>query len=97
MITTSKCMSFTSNSEGGEYYHTLSYYEMPDHAHEVGIWDTSGSLKTDPWEFMTIYGSHYSDGQSHNVNSVHTNGSGGNIPHNNVQPYLVVFFWRRVK
>ena len=35
--------------------------------------------------------------QSHNVNSIHTNGSGGNIPHNNVQPYLVVFFWRRVK
>ena len=93
----STSMSFTTNSEGGEYYHTLSYSEMPAHAHEVGIWDTPGSLKTNPWEFMTIYGSHHSDGQSHNVNSVHTNGSGGNIPHNNVQPYLVVFFWRRVK
>ena len=93
----STSMSFTTNSEGGEYYHTLSYSEMPAHAHEVGIWDSSGSLKTSPWEFMTIYGSHHSDGQSHNVNSIHTNGSGGNIPHNNVQPYLVVFFWRRVK
>lgn len=93
----STSMSFTSNSEGGEYYHTLSYSEMPAHAHEVGIWDTSGSLKTNPWEFMTIYGSYHSDSQSHNVNSIHTNGSGGNIPHNNVQPYLVVFFWRRVK
>lgn len=93
----STSMSFTTNSEGGEYYHTLSYSEMPVHAHEVGIWDSSGSLKTSPWEFMTIYGSHHSDGQSHNVNSIHTNGSGGNIPHNNVQPYLVVFFWRRVK
>lgn len=90
-------MSFAPNSVGGEYYHTLSYSEMPAHAHEVGIWDTSGSLKTNPWEFMTIYGSHHSDGQSHNVNSVHTNESGGNIPHNNVQPYLVVFFWRRIK
>lgn len=93
----STSMSFTSNSTSGEYYHTLSYSEMPVHAHEVGIWDTSGSLKTNPWEFMTIYGSHHSDGQSHNVNSIHTNGSGGNIPHNNVQPFLVVFFWRRVK
>ena len=91
------CMSFTSNSEGGEYYHTLSYSEMPAHAHEVGIWGTSGVLITTPWEFMTINGSHHSDGQSHNVNSIHTNGSGNNIPHNNVQPYLVVFFWRRVK
>ncbi|MCB8642619.1 hypothetical protein LJE08_13760, partial [Holdemanella sp. DFI.5.55] len=90
-------MSFTSNSTGGEYYHTLSFSEMPAHGHEIGIWDSSGSLKTSPWEFMTIYGSHHSDGQSHNVNSIHTNGSGNNIPHNNVQPYLVVFFWRRVK
>ena len=90
-------MSFTTNSEGGEYYHTLSYSEMPAHAHEVGIWGTSGVLTTTPWEFMTINGSHHSDGQSHNVNSIHTNGSGNNIPHNNVQPYLVVFFWRRVK
>lgn len=93
----STSMSFTTNSEGGEYYHTLSYSEMPAHAHEVGIWGTSGVLTTTPWEFMAINGSHHSDGQSHNVNSIHTNGSGGNIPHNNVQPYLVVFFWRRVK
>ena len=93
----STSMSFTTNSEGGEYYHTLSYSEMPAHAHEVGIWGTSGVLTTTPWEFMTINGSHHSDGQSHNVNSIHTNGSGNNIPHNNVQPYLVVFFWRRVK
>lgn len=90
-------MSFTTGATGGEYNHTLSYSEMPDHGHEIGIWDSSGSLKTSPWEFMTIYGSHHSDGQSHNVNSIHTNGSGNNIPHNNVQPYLVVFFWRRVK
>lgn len=93
----STSMSFTTGSVGGEYYHQLAYSEMPAHGHEIGIWDTSGSLKTSPWEFMTIYGSHHSDGQSHNVNSVHINGSGDNIPHNNVQPYLVVFFWRRVK
>lgn len=93
----STSMSFTSNSEGGEYYHTLSYSEMPAHAHEVGIWGTSGVLETTPWEFMTIQGSHYADNQSHNVNSIHTNGSGNGMPHKNIQPYLVVFFWRRVK
>ena len=93
----STSMSFTSNSTGGEYYHTLSFSEMPAHGHEVGIWNSSGPLKTDPLEFMTIYGSHHSDGQSHNVNSVHTNASGSGTPHANIQPYLVVFFWRRVK
>lgn len=91
----STSMSFTSNSTGGEYYHTLSFSEMPAHGHEIGIWGTSGTLKTDAWEFMTIQGSHYSDNKSHNVNSIHTNASGSGTPHANIQPYLVVFFWRR--
>ena len=93
----STSMSFTSNSTGGEYYHTLSFSEMPAHGHEIGIWGTSGTLKTDAWEFMTIQGSHYSDNKSHNVNSIHTNASGSGTPHANIQSYLVVFFWRRVK
>ena len=92
----STSMSFTSNSTGGEYYHTLSFSEMPAHGHEIGIWGTSGALKTDAWEFMTIQGSHYSDNKSHNVNSIHTNASGSGTPHANIQPYLVVFFWRRI-
>lgn len=91
----STSMSFTSNSTGGEYYHTLSFSEMPAHGHEIGIWGTSGTLKTDAWEFMTIQGSHYSDNKSYNVNSIHTNASGSGTPHANIQPYLVVFFWRR--
>lgn len=95
MTTTSKCMSFTSNSTGGEYHHALSFFEMPAHGHEIGIWGTSGALKTNAWEFMTIQGSHYSDNKSHNVNSIHTNASGSGTPHNNLQPYIVVFFWRR--
>lgn len=92
----STSMSFTSNSTGGEYYHTLSFSEMPAHGHEIGIWGTSGALKTDAWEFMTIQGSYYSDNKSHNVNSIHTNASGSGTPHANIQPYLVVFFWRRI-
>lgn len=92
----STSMSFTSNSEGGEYYHTLSYSEMPAHGHEIGIWGTSGGLKTSAWEFMTINGSYYADSNSHNVNSIHTSASGSGIPHGNIQPYLVVYFWRRI-
>ena len=90
-------MSFTTGATGGEYYHTLSFSEMPAHGHEIGIWGTSGALKTNAWEFMTIQGSHYSDNKSHNVNSIHTNASGSGTPHANIQPYLVVFFWRRIK
>ena len=90
-------MSFATNFVGGEYYHTLSYSEMPVHGHEIGIWGTSGVLKTSAWEFMTTNGSHYADNNSHNVNSIHTNTSGKGVPHANIQPYQIVFFWKRIK
>lgn len=92
----STSMSFTSNSTGGEYYHTLLFSEMPAHGHEIGIWGTSGTLKTYAWEFMTIQGSHYSDNKSHNVNSIHTNASGSGTPHANIQPYVTTYFWKRI-
>ena len=90
-------MSFTTGSVGGEYYHQLAYSEMPAHAHEIGLWGQNGVLKTGAWEFMATQGSYYVDGNSHNVNSVHTNASGSGIPHMNIQPFLVVFFWHRIK
>ena len=91
----STSMSFTTGSVGGEYYHELAYSEMPAHVHEIGVWGTSGTLKTGAWEFMTIQGSHYADGNSHNVNSIHTNASGSGIPHANIQPYVTTYFWKR--
>ena len=43
------------------YQNHLYEYYLPAHAHEVGIWGTSGVLTTTPWEFMTINGSHHCD------------------------------------
>ena len=94
-------MSFTSNSTGGEYRHSLSEVEMPQHAHYeymmVKGYEGWPDVDVDQYGVMIDYTSSNYVLPNQKVKATFTNGSGGNIPHNNVQPYLVVFFWRRVK
>ena len=103
MITTSKCMSFTANQVGGEYKHLLSLNEMPSHAHKPYEWDiiTAQGGNTGFYN-MTYLGDNNRTGVFNPfIHDYDKNryGSyvGNDIPHNNIQPYLVVFFWRRVK
>lgn len=88
-------MSFTSGSTGGEYRHLLTKNEMPSHCHTTikGKDDGTTPNISDPYvtyqsETSTPIGSYY---------SAHTRDEGGNESHNNIQPYLTVFFWRRIK
>lgn len=103
MTTTSKCMSFTANQVGGEYKHLLSLNEMPSHAHKPHDWDiiTAQGGNTGFYN-MTYLGDNNRTGVFNPfIHDYDKNryGSyvGNDIPHNNVQPYLVVFFWRRIK
>ena len=94
-------MSFTANQVGGEYKHLLSLDEMPSHAH-----------KPHDWDIVTSQGGntgHYSVPYQDNPTGVFNPFSydkdkerygsyvGNNIPHNNIQPYVVVYFWKRIK
>ena len=70
---------------GGEKNHTLKESEMPKHTHGVCV--TSGSYATyngsgNTW--LTIY------------NNGYTGYAGDGGSHNNLQPYVVVYRWRRV-
>jgi len=100
-------MSFTSKSVGGEYNHLLTENEMPIHRHYEYIF-----VKGYPdWPVVDVnaYGvmidfatsNYVAPNQSVNATDTntfaHTEFAGGNTEHNNMQPYLVVFFWRRVK
>lgn len=103
----STSMSFTTNNTGGEYKHQLSYYEMPGHVHnEYAMvegytgWDTFTPL---PYSMLFRFdGGDYRE----NVSQCHvarvplntfTSTEGGSQSHNNVQPYIVTYFWRRTR
>lgn len=85
------CMSFTANSTGGEYYHTLTNSEMPKHRH--AIQSTSGelSISNKLYPFQIIQ----EEGQYMDTNACLS--QGGNAAHNNIQPYVTTFFWKRTK
>ena len=82
--------SFTAGSTGGEYEHTLTINEMPSHTHTVTDWyfernkgDQLGNTHGDE-----LLGNTYT--------TETTSASGSGRAHNNMQPYVVVYMWRRV-
>ena len=82
--------SFTAGSTGGEYTHTLTTNEMPPHNHSSVMHNTDGA------------GHNYLNLESADPGTGLTTGyeittaAGGGQPHNNMQPYVVVYMWRRV-
>lgn len=86
----------TIGKTGGEKTHKLSIDELAEHNHE--------GLYTDVTGMDHIY---VSSGSSHRVptcdhgsssvnKGIHTGNAGRNKSHNNLQPYQVVVFWKRV-
>lgn len=73
---------------GGEKEHTLIINEIPEHNHELG-YDTGALLTAGNQRGNAGSGSTYGQGW-------YTRAVGGNQPHNNLQPYEVMAFWKRV-
>lgn len=100
-------VSFTAGNTGGEYKHKLTVNELPEHAHAENIngkgnddWDNKfGSMVSRP-NPGTGNTAGYSVDISSNWNTtghpVMTDETGENQAHNNMQPYLVVHFWKRI-
>ena len=75
---------YQPGTTGGEEKHTLTVNEMPRHVHGIG------------------YGANVASGNAQNPGSYGstrtdsiTSETGGNQPHNNMPPYLVVNVWKR--
>ena len=82
-------MSFTSGSTGGKYKHQLTINEMPSHTHDLifamaPIWTNAGRA--------SLQGSDQSY-ESYNFDYVKK--SGEDVAHNNIQPYTVIYRWKR--
>ena len=79
---------FTAGNTGGEYEHTLTKDEMPAHSHsEHGLskYTYDGGA----------YFNNTSGVRGHSWSNT-TGSAGGGKPHNNMQPYVVVYMWHRV-
>lgn len=91
----------TIGQTGGKKTHTLTPDEIPAHGHgmahthsytgpNTGSWKVGTNGKTHTW--CTSTGSKTSGGASKTT----TDNAGGGLEHNNLQPYIVVYMWKRV-
>lgn len=77
---------------GGEYTHKLTVAEMPSHKHQI-------KTNNDDWNNSANggkYGTTHDGANSWYNTNWYTENSGGNGAHNNLEPYITVFFWKRI-
>jgi len=76
----------TAEETGGAKTHTLSIAEMPAHTHATEGNDTNDAGAGVPYVDTK-------SGSTSNSNATTSTGGGG--AHNNLQPYIVVYMWKR--
>ena len=102
----STCLSFTASSTGGEYKHILSINELPSHSHEetASAYGYSGWPRDTTNNYCII---HYCNGEDYHAPNEtfniakdipiysNTYNTGSGQSHNNIQPYIAVYMWKR--
>lgn len=76
---------------GGEYKNTLTIEEMPSHIH---------SMPGHCAQILTADGPHGWWLRSISIETEYgesTQSTGGSKPHNNIQPYIVTYMWKRIE
>ena len=84
--------AFNINATGGEYQHTLTANEMPSHKHTLSgrsfwTWASSNpATGLEPTGGKTRWA----------AATITSDATGGSQAHNNIQPYIATYMWKRV-
>ena len=85
--------SFTAGEMGGEYYHTLSYDEMPKHTHDIRTNSTAGGAG---WTIQDHQSNDQPESLAWHWGGIYISYAGESQRHNNMPPYLAVYMWKRI-
>lgn len=81
----------TAEKTGGEKTHTLTANEMPSHTHrQINYWSGNAGTNT-----VVTQGLETSDPRQYGGYDVFTENAGGGQAHNNLQPYITCYIWKR--
>lgn len=80
----------TIGKTGGEKSHILKINEIPSHTHPVRVIKSNAVPLSEPG--ISGYNTNNSG-----VSDTTTQSSGGGLGHNNLQPYKVVAYWKRIE
>lgn len=77
----------TIEKTGGEKKHKLTKSEMPSHTHRTSI-NMDGNQSMDSYNgyVYTNTAKYYNQSEA----------AGGDQPHNNLQPYIVCYMWKKI-
>lgn len=85
-------MKFLIDEMGGEYKHQLTESELASHSHiAASKTGKTGWQGTSSWSYLTNDAGSYVKSEN-----PETQIAGGDTPHNNLQPYIVTYMWKRI-
>lgn len=87
----------TVEKTGGEKTHILTVNEMPVHRHTFTAEGTTRyQAVMDVGLDNNAWGVHFETQEGFRAAVAEMNNAGGNYPHNNLQPYITCYMWKRV-
>lgn len=84
--------SYTLGQSGGEENHTLTLSEIPTHNHQIPASNADSNVGAATNDFFAQNKGSYSSTANTTMAANAIASAGGNQPHNNMAPYLVVNF-----